>query len=749
MRITDIGGLGNVHAARALVAVVVAASSFLAPGAALAADPGAVAPAISDTSTYASACPDPGPGLVRCFALERTDIAPLTAGQVSPASGPSGLSPASLQAAYNLPSGSGGAGMTVAIVDAYHLPNAESILATYRSQFGLPACTSASLCFRQVDQSGGTNYPASAVTYGWASEIALDMDMVSAICPLCKILLVEANTTTIDDLGTAVNTAVALGANAISNSYGTSGESPSETTWDTYFNHPGVIVTAATGDCGYNTHISGSGCGSPPSPPSPEYPAASPWVLAVGGTSLVTASNSRGWTETAWANAGSGCSLYEPKPSWQTDSDCAKRASADISAVADPNTGVAVYDPNNGGWRVYGGTSASAPIIAAAYMLAGQPAPNSYPFQRLYSTTAGLNDVTSGSNGSCGGGYICTAGVGYDGPTGLGTPAGTTALAPTPPAVPGLPTGVAATRGNVSAHVTWTAPLDDGGNTISLYAVTSAPGGFTCTNTTAAGCTVGGLTNGKSYTFTVTATNNAGQGLPSDPSTPVIPATSPGAPTGVTGIGSDGQAVISWTAPAANGSAITGFVVTSSPDGKTCSTTSATSCTVSGLTNRTQYQFTVVATSDVGPGAPSAESADITPLAGSTYMTLTPNRLVDSRPGPNQQGLGGNITSGTPASFQVTGRVPSDVAKNVPATATAVTGNLTVTDQTSRGYLSLTPLQPSGVPSTSTLNFPVSDVRANGVTVPLGAGGVLWVTFTGVPGAKAAVVFDVTGYFTM
>jgi len=154
------------------------------------------------------------------------------------------------------------------------------------------------------------------------------------------------------------------------------------------------------------------------------------------------------------------------------------------------------------------------------------------------------------------------------------------------------------------------------------------------------------------------------------------------------------------------------------------------------------------------PGNTAAVVFDVTGYfvpnsTGATYVPLSPNRLVDSRPGPQQTGLGGNLTSGTPVSFQVSGRVPSDVTKNVPANATAVTGNLTVTDQTSRGYLSLTPTRPSGVPSTSTLNFPVSDVRANGVAIPLGAGGVLWVTYTSAPGAHSAVVFDVTGYFTM
>ena len=293
------------------------------------------------------------------------------------------------------------------IVDAYDDPNAESDLGVYRSQFGLAACTTANGCFRKVNQSGGTRYPRA--NGGWAQEISLDLDMVSAICPNCHILLVEASSNSLSNLGTAVNEAAALGATEISNSYG-GGESSSDTSYDTsYYNHPGIAITASSGDNGYGV----------------EYPAASQYVTAVGGTTLTRASNSRGWSETAWSGTGSGCSAYDPKPSWQTDSGCSKRTVADVSAVADPNTGVSVYDSfsyqGQSGWLVFGGTSVASPIIASVYALAGNAATvtyGSYP----YSHTSSLNDVTSGSNGSCGGSYLCTAGPGYDGPTGLGTP---------------------------------------------------------------------------------------------------------------------------------------------------------------------------------------------------------------------------------------------------------------------------------------------------------------------------------------
>ncbi|MFI1163778.1 peptidase S8 [Streptomyces sp. NPDC020801] len=328
------------------------------------------------------------------------------------AAAPSGYGPASLQAAYNLPSSTGGSGQTVAIVDAYNDPNAEADLGVYRSQYGLPACTTAGGCFKKVDQNGTTRYPRG--DSGWAEEISLDLDMVSAACPNCKILLVEAGSASMANLGTAVNTAVRLGARFVSNSYGGS-ESSSDATYDSsYFNHPGVAITVSSGDNGYGV----------------EYPAASRYVTAVGGTSLTTASTSRGWTDTVWSGAGSGCSGYDAKPAWQTDGGCARRTVADVSAVADPNTGVAVYDSYRQatGWMVFGGTSASAPLIAATYALAGAPSSGSYPASFPYAHTSALYDVTSGSDGSCGGSYLCTGTAGYDGPSGLGVPNGTAAF---------------------------------------------------------------------------------------------------------------------------------------------------------------------------------------------------------------------------------------------------------------------------------------------------------------------------------
>ena len=331
---------------------------------------------------------------------------------------PAAAYPCDFQYAYNIPTRTGGAGQTIAIVDAYDDPSAESDLAVYRGTFGLPACTTANGCFRKVNQAGGTTYPAP--NNSWAGEISLDVDMASAVCPNCHILLVEANSSLASDLYPSINTAASLGATEISASFGTS-EYSGETSDDlTYFNHPGVPITVSSGDGAY---AGGT-----------QYPAASRFVTAVGGTALYSASNARGFSETAWDTdatngAGSGCSAFEPKPTWQSDLGCAKRMVADVSAMADPNNpGAVVYDSYNAsGWQVIGGTSAAAPIIAAIYALAGNAASlnyGSYP----YLHPSGLFDVTSGSTGSCSPSYFCTAGPGYDGPTGLGTPNGTGGL---------------------------------------------------------------------------------------------------------------------------------------------------------------------------------------------------------------------------------------------------------------------------------------------------------------------------------
>ncbi|NUR04188.1 MAG: peptidase S8 [Streptomyces sp.] len=377
--------------------------------------------AFANTTTAAPAatvhthrlCSQPSkPGYMACQAEVRTDLK--TQKSLGRQDTPKGFGPADLQAAYNLPK-DGGKGATVAIVDANDDPNAEKDLAAYRTQYGLPECSTSNGCFKKIDQDGGTNYPAPDA--GWAGEISLDVDMVSAACPQCHILLVEAKSANMDDLGAAVNQAVKQGAKYVSNSYGGSEEAADTASDDQYFKHPGVAITVSSGDSGYGT----------------EYPAASQYVTAVGGTSLKKDNSTRGWSESVWGTsaggngAGSGCSQFDAKPSWQKDSGCAKRAVADVAAVADPATGLAVYDTYQaGGWNVYGGTSASSPFIAGVYALAGTPG-NDVPAAYPYAHPDQLNDVTDGANGSCSD-YLCKAGKGYDGPTGLGTPNGVAAF---------------------------------------------------------------------------------------------------------------------------------------------------------------------------------------------------------------------------------------------------------------------------------------------------------------------------------
>jgi ricin-type beta-trefoil lectin protein/IPT/TIG domain-containing protein len=431
---------------------------------------------------YKAACTThPAPGYAACLALFRTNV-PAHKG-ANPFVTPAGYGPAQLQTAYSLPSSTAGSGATVALVDAYDDPNAESDLAVYRSQYGLPACTTANGCFKKVNENGKASPlpPTEPPGDDWATEESLDIDMVSAACPRCHIDLVEANSNSFDDLGTAVDAAVALGAQYVSNSYG-GGDFSGESSQDVYYNHPGVAITASAGDDGYGV----------------SYPAASPDVVSVGGTSLN--SSSSGYTETVWGSSsggegtGSGCSGYESKPSWQTDSGCSDRTDNDVAAVADPNTGVAVYDTyDQNGWLVVGGTSASSPIIASVYALAGVPSSGSYPAEYVYEqhNSSNIHDVTTGANGTCTPAYLCTGEVGYDGPTGWGTPNGVSAFkAPSSTSAP-VVTGVSPTSGppagGTSVTVTGT-NLTGGTVAFGPHAATGVTCGATsCTATSPAG----------------------------------------------------------------------------------------------------------------------------------------------------------------------------------------------------------------------------------------------------------------------
>ena len=365
----------------------------------------------SGNTFYKAVCSNmPAPGYARCHSHIVTDAAGNAIESAQPPI--SGKTPANLQDAYKTTGKTGVSTTIVAAVDAFGYTNAETDLGTYRSQWGLPACTTANGCFKKLNQNGQQgSYPAQDI--GWAQESALDLDMLSAMCPSCQIWLVEANDNSYNNLATAVNTAASLGAHVISNSYG-GGESGTQS-FEASYNHNHVAVTASTGDNGF-----GAG---------PQFPATSPHVIAVGGTHLVTDGSQRGWAETVWSGAGSGCSTIYAKPAWQADPTCTKRMEADVSAVADPATGVAVFGPNGAGvgtWLVFGGTSVSAPLVGGVYGVNGKPV-KSYA-KLTYTKASKLYDVTSGSNGSCGGTYYCTGKPGYDGPTGNGTPHGIAAF---------------------------------------------------------------------------------------------------------------------------------------------------------------------------------------------------------------------------------------------------------------------------------------------------------------------------------
>ena len=327
-----------------------------------------------------------------------------TFGPTTPAQQVPGLHAADLQSAYNLPSATAGSGQTLALVVTDSDPNAESDLAVYRSTFGLPACTSASGCLQIIAAKNNPKADAD-----WAREASIDLDMASAVCPKCKLMLYEAKDTKDGDLAAAVTAAIAAGATVVSNSYAIA-EVSSEN--NAMWAHSGVPIVAAAGDTGYGVA---------------NWPAASTNVIAVGATTLVRNSTSaRGWSETAWSGTGSGCSAYAAKPAWQTDTGCAKRTVADVAAVGDPSTPVAVYDSyQDNGWIQMGGTSVATPIVAGVYALAGNAAQLKLNgASTLYANPDALFAVSAGSNGTCSALYLCNAESGYSGPAGVGSPNG-------------------------------------------------------------------------------------------------------------------------------------------------------------------------------------------------------------------------------------------------------------------------------------------------------------------------------------
>jgi ricin-type beta-trefoil lectin protein/putative Ig domain-containing protein len=427
--------------------------------------------------------------------------------------------PSDLQSAYNLTSASSadGAGTTVAIVDAYSDPNLVGDVATYRAQYGLPACdsTTGDGCVTVENQNGAASpLPATDTTGGWEAEQAADAEMVSAICPGCKILMVEANGNDITDLGTAENTAAGQ-AKFVSNSW-TGYDYPGDSYQDADFNHPGTAIVFASGDGTNGQYDTG-------------YPSSSQLVTSVGGTYLTTDASTRAWNETVWnenpagtGHTGWGCSAGNGKPAWQTDTGCANRTGNDVAAVASGPEGISVYSSyqscmgaSTGSWCSGYGTSISAPIITAVYALAGTPEPGTYPSSYLYESghAADLYPVTSGSVGTCESSrlYLCNAADslsnGYNGPAGWGTPNGVAAFQNTVTSdivSPYNPGPVDIEQGIDYSQITQLSAVDSAsGQTVTYSLDGGMPPGLTLDSSS--GLISGTPTSAGTWTVTVTA----------------------------------------------------------------------------------------------------------------------------------------------------------------------------------------------------------------------------------------------------
>jgi subtilase family serine protease len=329
-----------------------------------------------------------------------------------------GFTPARLMEAYSflkVDPKEKGKGQIIALVEAYDDPTAEADLATFNTQFGLSACTTGNGCFKVV-YAGGTKPPTD--TIGWSNETAIDTQWAHAMAPSAAIVLVEAQSGSLGDLITAVDAAVQTGATVVSMSWVAS-EGPNEGVTDTHFNVTGVTFVAASGDEGHGVN----------------YPAASPYVVGVGGTSLTVNANGSWASETAWSGSGGGASAFETEPSYQAGvQSTGKRGVPDVAYDADPETGVPSYNSNAcgaclTGWDEWGGTSIGTPQWAALFAIANSlrvaqgKATLTQPQVVLYpAAEADYHDITSGSNGNCG--PQCQAGPGYDFITGLGSPIG-------------------------------------------------------------------------------------------------------------------------------------------------------------------------------------------------------------------------------------------------------------------------------------------------------------------------------------
>ena len=541
-------------------------------------------------------------------------------------------SPAFLQSAYNVQSAPNnqvaGSRQIVAVIGAFNDPKLVGDLAVYRQHFGLSACPTGTVsprnssCVVEVVNESGTTALHSSNNDSWALEASIDTQMVSALCPNCQILFVEANTATMVDLGASVNTAIRLGATVVTNSYGSVEYAGEAAVASRDFSHKGVPVVVAAGEGG--TRV--------------EFPASAPDVVAVGGTSLVqnNAGGERDGYETAWGATDSGCSKYEAKPAWQHDTGCAKRSVADIAAVADPATGVWIYDSDHAsGSMIAGGTSVAAPIVASLFALAGNHhSTNVYPVSFLYQHRNALYSVTSGSSTDCST-YLCNATrshVGYNGLTGLGTPGGTPNSFSAFGAVnrPTTPVLSSANAGDGSVTLTWSASNAKGEQASLGYEIHQGTTGDLTTQlvndglSAATTLTVSGLDDGTTYFFSVEAITNGGFSNLSNvaSATPVAESGEPGAPSAVAVDIIDGQVTVSWVTPLDEGaSAISDYTVTDN-EGDVCTTPEVTtgneSCTFVGVVNSSADTFYVTAANAQGTSVAGTSS-------GTSGATSSPN----------------------------------------------------------------------------------------------------------------------------
>jgi len=647
--------------------------------------------ALASAAPYRRECGSAAPGAAACTAIRlvpasaQTDAQAARSGVTYKEPFPGFLTPEALHAAYSLPAETSSSTLqTIAVIDAFDDPTAEADLGVYDSEFHLPACTAANGCFRKVNQEGKAS-PLPPKEGEWASEISIDVQMAHAVCQSCSVLLVEANNETFPDLGAAVNAAVAAGATEISNSYA----GPEEPSFASvfsgynsdYYNHPGVVIAASSGDCGYLDE----GCEGPPG--AANFPADSPDVLAVGGTTLVEEGGA--WSSSVWDESGGGCSQIFAAPAWQSAvagfsaTDCgSQRSIADVAAIGDPETGVNVYDSTPEypggptGWGVWGGTSVSSPIVAAEFGLAGGADGVSYPEATLYShdgEAGALYDVISGSNGSCASrDTSCEAAVGFDGPSGVGSPVGLDAFQ-----IPGSPANAsrpsisgAAEEGQMLSAIAGTWMGDPTSATDQWERCSSSGGGCSAiAGANAPSYTVGAADAGSTIRVQETASNSAGSGPPAASTQSAVV---PGDTLKLTGF-----------TPA---SGITGSAVTISG-----SAFGAASKVVFG---KLSAAFTVVSSQKIEATVPNAASAgkiSVTTPAGTvtSAATFTPTLSITSvkpltgAPGKSVTLKGVGFNGHSTVSFDgVQAKVTSAGAKKikVKVPAGAGTGPISVTN---------------------------------------------------------------------